>query len=291
MLKKSVWLAVLLFVSSWSTQAAWRNDEITMLVMPREEIPLRIAQDISRRYPTLIISYHLMQGKLKLNAWNGESWIPVPIKEYTAGTFFANRPTTAIVVESESFRLPSDLTPNGIWCESASLIASTKPRVLLHLLGLHFDFPFRHWKQFAERYGYAIEEINPTLQNVHWWNLRADQFLEKRDKRDFSVDLNKWYDLAPIAPPTLDSEPVESEMPATPVVPAGATDVDITAKPVEPTEGKSPWEPPAPILQPAPAVESAPAPSVEADPFSSDEIPAAEIVIPSESRNTGWKIL
>jgi len=357
MFKKPVLFAIaILSAFTLSAQAAWRNNDITMLVMPREAVPLQIAQDISRRYPVLIVSYQITRSGLKLYAWNGDSWVFVPVEDYTSGTFFANRPKHAIVVENERLQAPAVLTPNSVWCESASRLTSTDTRVLLHLLGLHFDFPFRYWKQFSERSGYPIEQINPTLHNVHWWSLRTDVLIEKRSKRDFSIDLDKWKNLPLLPPPVIvpvkmGTEPAPEPAVVKPAVPkkteAGAAAVDITVKapetpvkqaPVVPTNSVDikpapapelivvppPTEAPAPVVNvekvpvaepaPAPLIESAPiihtaltngpalpvpatepeitpAAAVEFDPFSADEIPAAEIVIPPEAKKPWWKRL
>lgn len=377
MCKKLILLAVVaLSFFTLPAQAFWQDDAITMLVMPREAIPLQIAQDISRRYPVIIVSYQMVRGDLKLHAWNGDNWVFVSVPDYTNGTFFANRPKHAIVVENERLRAPAVLTPNSTWCATANRITSTDPRALIHLLGIHFDFPYRYWDQFAKRYGYPLEQINPTMQNVHWWNLRYDVLREKRAQRDSSVDIDKWYLLETLPPPAVVPVVTETKAPApAPVAPvktaASATAVAITAKASEVPVEKAPAvipvpvqviEPvkaaePAPVEKPAPAVEvfkqaepapaekpapvtepvikpaepavpapiaelapivqpvatteetstptvvaekatetPAPAPTAEPaamteiDPFSADEIPAAEIVVPQEPKKRWWNI-
>jgi hypothetical protein len=331
---------VVLFTLLLPVQAFWGSDGITMLVMPREVIPLQIAQDIARRYPVMIVSYQMTRGELKIHAWNGDSWVAVPVEDYASGTFFANRPKRAIVVENERLHAPVEVIPNSTWCESATRIASTDPRTLLHLLGLSFDFPFRYWNQFAKRYDFALEQINPTLENVHWWNLRGDVLLEKRAQRDFSIDLDKRHYLATLPPPVIAPVAMEAETPvAAPAAPektnAGATAVDITAKAPEAPVVKAPATKPAPVIEPVPVkvteleatvvkpaeatqsveslpslkpepvivpaplvemepvIEAAPAAkpaaAVEADPFSTNEIPAAEIVVPQEPKKSWWK--
>lgn len=356
MCKKLILLTVaVLSVFTLPSQAFSKNDEITMLVMPREAIPLQIAQDISRRYPVMIVSYQMVRGDLKIHAWNGDSWVFVSVADYTNGTFFANRPSHAVVVENERLHAPSVMTPSSTWCATANRLASTNPRVLIHLLGLYFDFPYRYWDQFAKRYGYPLEEINPTLQNVHWWNLRGDVLIEKRAQRNFSVDLDKWYYLETLPPPAVAPVVMEVQTPAAPaggaatvnisakapetpvekapaaVVPAPAVEPVKTAEPViEPVKAVKPApiaevapaveavktaEPvkidePAPVIEPvateepaAPAAEAektaeppAPAPiaepaeTIDVDPFSADEIPAAEIVVPQEPKKRWWNI-
>ncbi|MDD3275677.1 MAG: hypothetical protein PHP93_01360, partial [Kiritimatiellales bacterium] len=215
---------------------------------------------------------------------------------------------------------------------SANRLTSTDPRVMLHLLGLSFDFPFRHWDQLANRYGYALEEINPTLENVYWWNLQGDVLMEKRARRDFSADLNNWRYLETIPAPVIEPVMIEEPAPEAATAAPGATDVDITARPASekaepiPAVESAPVEPaaapmPAPIAESAPdapvvetpappvaieeTVESVPAvdiaaepevpavaptETIVADPFSADEIPAAEIVVPAEPKKSWWKI-
>ena len=353
------------------SRAFWQSD-ITMLIVPREAIPLQIAQDISRRYPVLLVSYQVTRGTLKTHAWDGDNWVSVPTNDYASGTFFANRPAHAILVEYDQTRAPQILVPNSTWCKSVSRITSTDPRVMLHLLGLYFDFPFRYWDQFATRYNYLIEEINPTLNNVHWWNMRGDMLAEKRAKRNFSIDLNKWQCIDPLPPPAIESviieepkyvpeietpasepikvirvnapEPLPEKAPATkpvPVVmpvPAITPPAPIPALKPAPSSGPFPSLKPEPVIEKAPTAEPVPAPlmeqpaaknpgqfvelapapliespvsstpelekpleknnppgetpvSMEADPFSTEEIPAAEIVVPPAPKKPWWKKL
>lgn len=293
MLKKLILLtAFVLSVFILPAQALLQDDGITMLVMPREEIPIQIGQDISRRYPVLLVSYQLVRGQLKIHAWNGDSWIFVPVEDYTNGTFFANRPQRAVIVEHAKFRAPDVMIPNSIWCESVRRLTSTDPRVILHLLGLSFDFPYRHWDQFAKRYGYELEEINPTLNNVHWWNLRADRLMEKRAKRDFAVDLDKWHYLEPLPPPPVEPAVMEEKEPAAvPAAPrkieSGATAVDITAKAPQTEPVKAPPVIPAAAPAPAPVKvpEIIPAPPAPAAlPAAADPLPSLKpepVIIPS----------
>ena len=259
MFKKMILLiAVTLSTASLTTQAFWQSD-ITMLVMPREVLPIQIAQDISRRYPVLLVSYQMVQGRPKIHAWNGDSWVAVPMEDYANGTFFANRPKHAIVVEYDRFRAPASLIPNSTWCESANSISSAEPRVLIHLLGLYFNFPYSTWDQFATRYGYSLEEINPTLSNVHWWNIRGDELVEKRAKRDFSIDLNEWHYLKTLPPPPIEPVVMQEEPKSVPEVEMPASEpvkvIKVNA-PATPEE-KAPAVKPAPAVNPFPPVEPA----------------------------------
>jgi hypothetical protein len=339
-------LATVLVLSVFLLPAqAGQKDYITMLVVPRDVIPIQVGQDISRRYPVLLVSYQLTRGNLKLHAWNGDSWVAVPVEDYTNGTFFATRPKRAILVESEQVRAPDVLIPNSIWCENASRLTSTDPRVMLHLLGLYFDFSFSNWEHLAKRYGYSIEQINPTLKNVHWWNFYSATQPRTNAQRDFSADLAKWRDIKPLPltpiVPAAEAKPIPVIKPAAPkpitpsvtaveipvkapvaipapiVDPAPKDPVKIAPAPaIEPTP-KTPIPAPAPIFEPTPAapvieppaekapapfidvektpvpaipITNAPAPMIEPDPFSIEEIPAAEIIVPQAPKKPWWKL-
>jgi len=303
--------------SAAPVRAFWKN-EITMLVVPREVIPLQIAQDIARRYPVLLVSYQTAPGALRIHAWNGEEWVFVPVEDYVSGTFFSTRPSHAILIQSERIPAPDVLIPDSLWCPTANRLTSTDPRVMIHLLGRYFDFPFRHWNQFAERYGYTLEEINPSLVNVHWWNLRGDEFLRRRANRQFFVDENQWYyqeTLQPPAEPLLPEEvkeiemdlPEEKAIPVIEVQPAGIPEPEPAPQPEPKVTQETPAAaetevlpqalpqqvppPAAPAEEPAPP-EVAPAEEpmafVEEDPFVLDEIPAAEIILPEAERKKSW---
>ncbi|NOU35196.1 MAG: hypothetical protein HOO88_00235 [Kiritimatiellaceae bacterium] len=330
---KQLVLAIVFILSAFSLPAqAGQENTITMLVVPRDVIPIQVGQDISRRYPVLLVSYQLTRGSLKLHAWNGDDWVAVPVGDYTSGTFFANRPKHAVIVENERVRAPDVLIPNSTWCEGASRLTSTDPRVMLHLLGLHFDFSFSNWDQLAKRYGYSIEQINPTMKNVHWWNYRRNAQLEATAQREFSTDLNKWQDVRTLPPPPVTPaaeaeklpvikpaapKPIESGTTVTPkapaivpapvVEPAPKAPVKVVPAPVIEPAPKTPLPAPAPICEPtpaAPAVEAekalapvvsetatnTPVPAIEADPFATEEIPAAEIVVPQPLKKPWWKL-
>jgi hypothetical protein len=313
MFKKQIRGAVLLLAAAALTvQAGW-NSDITMLLVPRDVIPIQIAQDVAQRYPVLIVSYQQTPAALKLYAWDGKGWVFVTAEDYTNGTFFATPPRRAVLIESERAPAPAAIIPVSSWCKEGSRISSTDPRVLLHLLGRHFDFPYRHWEQLAKRYGYSMEQINPAQINVNWWHIRGDRLAGERAKRDFSRDMDKWHRLDLIPPPAV--EPVVVEAPKeVPQVEVPAAEPVEPAKPVEPVKtDKAPVQPrtdavktpavnpapekkpeaeslpePAPLAEPAPSV--APEPSVAgADPFSAEDIPAAGIVTPVKKK-PWWKL-
>jgi len=293
----------------------WRKD-ITMLVIPRKPLAVQVAQDISRRYPTLIVCYQTTPAAPILHAWNGESWVGVSVSDYTNGTFFTHRPRHAVIVEDEGRPAPEVLIPDGLWCDSANRLASSDTRVILHLLGRYFDFPYRYWVQFSRRYSYALEELNPSLLNIPWIHYRGDRAVAAFRARDFERDMNKWSTIE-ITPPE-SVEPVALKKPIV-LPPAEVPAQEMIDQPVELPVEKPAETPEAPMIeQPAkPVVEEpevletskpkhveivvetdkpkTPEKSVseimieihnpdaeKMDPFSTNDIPAAVIITPSE---------
>jgi len=278
MFKKAL-LAILVLLGAFSLYAQdeeipWRKD-ITMLLVPREPVIIQIAQDISRRYPSLIVCYQKTGSSVSLFAWNGTGWVTVSPEDYANGTFFENRPLHMVVVEKEGQPAPEALTPEGFWCTSGNRLTSTDPRVVIHLLGRYFDFPYRYWMQFSKRYDYALEAINPGLINVFWWHYRGDQVMPAMKARDLEADMENWLFLditppAPVEPVMIEEEPVDLP-PAE--IPAEITqdDIDTVTAVMKNIETQP---------ETIPAVETN-KPIVEIDPFSADEIPAASVILPS----------
>jgi len=204
MLKKVLLLTLCLLFCAMA-HAGIKN-EITMLIVPRDAKAIQIAQDIADAYPVLLVVYRQTGSVLDLHAWNGENWVAVSVEDYTNGVFFANAPTHAILIQPGRVSVPDALVPPGVWCQSGSRLLSTDPRVLIHLLGRHFNFPYRHWKQLADRYGYTLEQVNPALINVYWWHYRGDVVRNKLAQRDSEADLDQWYALEITPPPAPPAE-------------------------------------------------------------------------------------
>ena len=238
MFKKAL-LTLLVLLSAVSLYAQeekipWRKN-ITMLVVPRERQAIQLAQDISRRYPVLLVCYQLTPTEPVLHAWNGEGWIPVATADYVNGTFFTHRPRHAVIVETEGRPAPDILIPDGTWCESGNRLVSTDTRVMTHLLGRYFDFPYSHWMQFSKRYGYTLEEVNPALINVFWWHYRGDKVIPAFKERDHDLDMDKWFFLDITPPEPIKPVVIEAEPEALP--PAETPAVEIIEEPaLEPVE-------------------------------------------------------
>jgi len=296
-----LWIFFLLGALCQNTQANPKN-EITMLVVPRDAKTIQIAQDISRRYPVLIVSYQQTPEQVKLYAWNGDGWVDIPVEDYTNGVFFANRPHHTIIVEAENTPAEDLLVPDGTWCDSGNRLLSTEPHVLIHLLGRYFDFPFRIWRQFSMRHNEPFEKINPAFINTYWWHHYGEDIFAKRSLRDPEADMDKWLYLDITPPPPI--EPVVVEEEPEPVPPAeipAVKPVDLSAN--SPTKALAEAESSAkkdaapetpdgvedaePAAEEVPTIEETakeiikePIPEIAVDPFSATEIPAAEIVLP-----------
>ena len=304
-----------------SVQAANWKDNITMLVIPREPVLIQIAQDISRRYPVLLVCYQQRGEQLSIHAWNSKNWVPISKEDYAAGTFFKNAPKHAVIVEKEEGAAADVLIPDGTWCAHGNRLVSTDPRTVIHLLGRHFDFSYSHWMQFCRRYDYALEAVNPSLINVYWWHYKGEDVLPALEARDYKADMDKWVyiNITDEEQPGEDVEQQQKtdaavedlfETPET-TTPEPKPEVELesetsresietpaqeTAEPVspEPASDEAMEEvvetenyvavsapTPAPIAEVAPPTEE-PVEMEDVDPFSSNDIPAAKIILPNE---------
>lgn len=312
MFKKVLLLALTLSFALTLTTQAFFEDDLTMLVVPRAAKPIQIAQDIAAHYPVIIVCYQQTPERAKLYAWNGEGWVDVLEEDYASGAFFENPPEHTVLIDSEEAPAPESLIPDGTWCEKGNRLTSADPRVIIHLLGRYFDFPNRRWKQFARAYGYRVGEINPSLINIAWW-----QYPPERPKPDLDADMENWryLDITPPPPPepiVIEEEPEvipPVEVPAEEVVEEVVTEtieepvlvveevveeIQESADPVLVIEDVveevlQPVEEIKPIVDkteaPAETVEDIlnalkPAEPVVVDPFSTQEIPPAKVILP-----------
>lgn len=258
-------------------------EDITMIVVPREIKPIRIAQDIARQTPVLLITYQEAINGTRLHAWNGETWIAISMKDYVAGHFFTNAPSHTIIVDSQKKPAPDNLIPDGSWCPAGHRLRSTDPRVIIHLLGLHYRFDYPTWKHFAARYGYTVEEVNPGRVNLHWWHYRDDEVIKQYANRALDTDLEDWYPL-----------PIHAPKPAAPdhnglKTARTGTFVKIPARKQQSIPSAIVHSGSAPtkeaVHQPQKLTEKIekenpePVPTTDLDPFSAEEIPAATVIL------------
>jgi hypothetical protein len=175
-----------------STQA--RKEELTLLVVPREEVPVRLGVDIASHYPVLLVSYKVLNGQLSLHGWTGKQWVNITPRDYTEGNFFKKGPNSALIVEKEGTPIPDALIPSVDWCSDVAKVTTTQLRPLIHLSGQYFDFKYKEWNWFSKRYSLELGAINPEGLNMAWYHKRLDEHI-KSGKPVGSDDLQYWVSL------------------------------------------------------------------------------------------------
>jgi len=162
---------------------------ITLLVVPREDVPVRLGLDVGARCPTLLLSYKIQPDEsISLHGWSGTEWVNVTPESYAEGSFFSTQPESAVIVWKEGQQLHEALIPSQEWCPEAYGISTAKGRPLIHLLGRHYDFKYDDWRWFSENYNVPLNSINPDSLNMAWYHRRLGENL-KREAGAGSSDL------------------------------------------------------------------------------------------------------
>ncbi len=207
---------------------ASRKDEITLIMVPRTKPMVRLGMDLANKYPSLFISYALgANGAVSLHGWTGSKWVNISPTDFAAGTFFKKAPDSVLIIESQKVPVPEILIPPEDWCQNVAKITTTQLRPLIHLTGQYFDFDYKDWKWFADRYKMDMDAINPEGLNVKWYNKRlVDHFGE--DKAIGESDLQYWVMLrqAVLADPELVPEVDETAPDAAPDAVAAEEELD-----------------------------------------------------------------
>ena len=147
-----------------------RKDEVTLVMVPREDAAVRVGMDVVARYPTLLVSYKVEGDAISLHGWNGKEWVSISLDNFISGHFFRTGPDSALVVEAEGQPIPGNIIPPEEWCGSVYKITTTDLRPLVHLTGQYFDFKHKDWSWFSENYKMSMEAINPEGLNVAWYH-------------------------------------------------------------------------------------------------------------------------
>jgi hypothetical protein len=171
---------------------ASRKNEVTLVMVPREDGARKVGMDVSNRFPTLFLTYQVgANGVVSLHGWTGNEWVNISLNDFRDGAFFRAGPDSALIVEADGVPVPESLVPPASWCSSVYKITTTGTRPLLHLVGQYFDFKYKDWEWFAENYKLPIDAINPEGLNVSWYNKRlTDHFSSKPAKA--VNDLQYW---------------------------------------------------------------------------------------------------
>ncbi|MEE9368637.1 MAG: hypothetical protein V3V05_07195 [Pontiella sp.] len=191
-MKNKILYSIILCGCAIAAVHASRKDEVTLLMVPREDGAMRVGMDIANRYPTLLLSYKVgNNGAVSLHGWSGKEWVNVELQNFHEGNFFKTGPDSALVIEVEGSPVPETLVPPEGWCGSAYKITTTDVRPLLHLVGQYYDFKYKEWSWFAENYRLPLDAINPEGLNVSWYHKRFNEHLKKQDAV-IGDDLQYW---------------------------------------------------------------------------------------------------
>jgi hypothetical protein len=207
-----VWAALLGIAIS---VGASRKNEVTLVMVPREDGARKIGMDVSNRFPTLFLTYKVgANGLVSLHGWTGHEWVNVSLDDFREGAFFRTGPDSALIVEEDGVAVPESLVPPEKWCSSVYKITTTGTRPLLHLVGQYFDFKYKDWEWFSENYKLPVDAINPEGLNVSWYNKRLSDHFSSTPVKGIN-DLQYWvavrYPEATVAGEMPAEEPVSDD--------------------------------------------------------------------------------
>jgi hypothetical protein len=218
-----LWLATAVIACTAVGSSAARKDEITLIMVPREDATVQLGMDVANKYPTLLVSYKLgANDTVSLHGWTGSQWVNVNMEDFLAGNFFRKGPDSALIVEKTGAEIPAILLPPPDWCANLAKITTTEMRPLLHLTGQYYDFSFNDWSWFAKRYNMNLDAINPEGLNVSWFHKRMEDHLRSSESLGAS-DLQFWISIResvvsdPAAPAAVEAEETVPTMKDEPV--------------------------------------------------------------------------
>ncbi len=251
-------LTLVLVASSAVFSSANRKDEVTLVMVPREDAVVQLGMDIANRYPTLLVSYLIGANETaSLHGWSGTQWVNITLDDFRGGNFFRTGPDSVLIVEKDGVSVLDSMIPPPEWCMNVSRITTDEIRPLLHLVGQYYDFSFKEWSWFAKRYGLELDAINPEGLNVAWYNKRMNEHF-KSEGPSGPNDLRFWESIrqavpeepvalaeeAPVDPGTNAVEEVSgnlltNEVPSAVIMGAADASEEQVAPPVAQEETKS----------------------------------------------------
>ena len=172
-MKRSMFISVMVILLGVCglVSAAEESQPRTLMLIPAEEDVIKMACDVGNTYPTILLCYKAMpNNSYALKGWNGEKWLTISGASYKEGAFLKVKPSSALVISPKGAKTPAALIPPESWCSTVYTISTTEMRPLLHLVGRHYDFSAKSWKQFAETYGFDVRSINPENINMPWYH-------------------------------------------------------------------------------------------------------------------------
>ncbi|MDA3834277.1 MAG: hypothetical protein PF495_12870 [Spirochaetales bacterium] len=172
-MKRSVFISVMVVLLGvcGAVSAAEEAKARTLLLIPAEEDVIKVAFDVGNAYPTVLLCYKAMPNdSYALKGWTGEEWLSVSGDAYKEGTFFKAEPSSTLLISQKGQKISAALIPPEEWCSTVYGITTTEMRPLLHLIGRHYDFSAKSWKQFASTYQFDVRSINPENINMPWYH-------------------------------------------------------------------------------------------------------------------------
>ncbi|QBG47280.1 hypothetical protein EGM51_07725 [Verrucomicrobia bacterium S94] len=206
-MRKTVFAGLVVLMAAASALAS-RKDEITLVMVPREDNVVRVGLDLANRYPTLLVSYKIRGSEASLHGWTGKEWVNITVDAFKAGDFFRTGPDSALIVDAKG-ELTDSLLPSESWCPAVYKITTTEMRPLLHLTGRYYDFRYKDWKWFCENYKMSMEVINPEGLNVAWYHRSFSENL--KNKPVAADDLRFWQAVRHPLPPVTEAAVVSAD--------------------------------------------------------------------------------
>lgn len=153
-------------------------DGRVLLLFPHNEQSVKVGLDIAERHESLLVTYKLgAQNTVSLRGWTGTEWVYISVPNYQSGDFFREGPEKAIIIDGyDSF--PDALLPSEAWCDAVYKVSTMQLAPIIHLCGRRLHFEYNDWKWFSDRYGIALEDINPNFHGVRWFNRRLGDVLK-----------------------------------------------------------------------------------------------------------------
>lgn len=181
--------ACLVVLMAVGTAFSARKDEITLVMVPREDNVIRVGLDLADRYPTLLVSYKISGGSTSLHGWTGKEWVKISPQAFKDGGFFRTGPDSALIIDDGNM-LAESMLPSEEWCPAVYKITTSEIRPILHLTGQYYNFKYKDWKWFSENYKMSMEVINPEALNVAWYHKRFGDNLKQSPVA--ADDLQYW---------------------------------------------------------------------------------------------------
>ncbi len=160
--------------------AASARPETTVLVVPADEMVLRVANDAAARFGLPLVVYQTRGDLLTLHV-AGPDWTPLPLAHYQSGAFLPGRPARAFVV-SAGPQAPDAMFEVGAWDQEPYHAVVTDTASMVNALGATLGFRRADWRHFASRHGLEVRDLSEPRRRESWYTTtRAEDVPPLRD--------------------------------------------------------------------------------------------------------------